>query len=118
MAHVAEQLKGIPGYREYFANAFPGDADPITLANVQKALAVFEATLITPKAQFDRFLQGKEDVLSAEQRAGLTLFMDKGCSSCHSGINIGEGMYAPFGVVEKSGRGTAAARRQRPPPHH
>lgn len=103
VAHVAEQLKGIPGYRDYFASAFPGEADPITLANVQKALAIFEATLITPNAQFDRFLQGKEDALSAEQKAGLTLFMDKGCSSCHSGINIGGGMYAPFGVVEKPG---------------
>jgi cytochrome c peroxidase len=102
-AHVAEQLKGIPGYREYFAKAFPSETDPITLANVQKAIAVFEATLITPNALFDRFLQGKADALSAEQKAGLALFMDKGCSSCHNGINIGGGMYAPFGVVEKPG---------------
>ena len=102
-AHVAEQLKGIPGYREYFAKAFPGDADPITLANVQKAIALFEATLITPNAPFDKFLQGKADALSTEQKAGLALFMDKGCSSCHNGINIGGGMYAPFGVVEKPG---------------
>ena len=29
--------------------------------------------------------------------------MDKGCSSCHNGINVGGGMYAPFGVVEKPG---------------
>ena len=100
---LPNSCKGIPGYRDYFASAFPGEADPITLANVQKALAVFEATLITPNAQFDRFLQGKADALSAEQKAGLTLFMDKGCSSCHSGINIGGGMYAPFGVVEKPG---------------
>jgi cytochrome c peroxidase len=48
-AHVAEQLKGIPGYHDLFAKAFPGEADPITLANAQKAIAVFEATLITPK---------------------------------------------------------------------
>ena len=29
--------------------------------------------------------------------------MDKGCSACHNGINIGGAMYAPFGVVEKPG---------------
>jgi cytochrome c peroxidase len=29
--------------------------------------------------------------------------MDKGCSVCHNGINVGGGMYAPFGVVEKPG---------------
>src|SRR5512135_1698572 len=101
--HVAEQLKGIPGYRDYFAKAFPGEADPVTLANVQKAIAVFEATLITPNAPFDRFLGGKADALSPAQQAGLTLFMEKGCSSCHNGINVGGGMYAPFGVVQKPG---------------
>ena len=26
--------------------------------------------------------------------------MEKGCSACHSGINVGGGMYAPFGVVD------------------
>jgi cytochrome c peroxidase len=29
--------------------------------------------------------------------------MDKGCASCHAGINIGGQMYAPFGVIEKPG---------------
>ena len=102
-AHVAEQLKGIPGYRDVFAKAFPGEPDPVTLGNAQKAIAVFEATLITPNAPFDRFLKGEAGALSPTQKAGLTLFMDKGCSACHNGIGVGGGMYAPFGVVEKPG---------------
>jgi cytochrome c peroxidase len=102
-AHVAEQLKGIPGYGDQFAKAFPGESDPITLANAQKAIAVFEATLITPNAPFDRFLKGEQNALSQSQKAGLALFMDKGCAACHNGINVGGGMYAPFGVVEKPG---------------
>jgi cytochrome c peroxidase len=102
-AHVAEQIKSIPGYRSAFAKAFPGESDPITLANMQKAIAVFEATLITPNAPFDRFLRGKSDALSPKQKAGLALFMDKGCAACHNGINVGGSMYAPFGVVEKPG---------------
>jgi cytochrome c peroxidase len=102
-AHVSEQLKGIPGYVDAFTKAYPEERDPITLGNAQKAIAVFEATLITPNAPFDRFLNGEENALSAAQKAGLALFMDKGCSTCHSGINIGGGMYAPFGVVEKPG---------------
>ncbi|MGA7913479.1 MAG: cytochrome-c peroxidase [Candidatus Dormiibacterota bacterium] len=101
--HVAEQLKGIPGYRNAFAKAFPGEPAPITLGNVQKAIAVFEATLITPDAPFDRFLKGEANALSPTQKEGLTLFMDRGCASCHNGINVGGGMYAPFGVVEKPG---------------
>lgn len=102
-AHVAEQLRGIPGYGDLFAKAFANEAGPITLANAQKAIAVFEATLITPNAPFDRFLKGEVNALSSTQKAGLAAFMDKGCSSCHNGINIGGGMYAPFGVVEKPG---------------
>ena len=101
--HVVEQLNGIPGYRDVFAKAFPGQSDPVTLDNAQKAIAVFEATLITPDAPFDRFLKGQADALSPAQKQGLTLFMDKGCSACHNGINVGGGMYAPFGVVEKPG---------------
>ncbi len=102
-AHIAEQLKGTHGYRDVFAKAFPGEPDPITLGNVQKAIAVFEATLITPGAPFDRFLKGEANALSPSQKEGLTLFMDRGCASCHNGINIGGSMYAPFGVVEKPG---------------
>jgi len=102
-AHVAEQLKGIPGYHDAFARAFPGEANPITLANAQKAIAVFEATLTTPNAPFDRFLLGDANALSQSQKQGLALFMDKGCANCHNGVNVGGGMYAPFGVVEKPG---------------
>jgi cytochrome c peroxidase len=102
-AHVVEQLKGIPGYAAAFARAFPGEAEPITLGNVQKAIAVFEATLITPDAPFDRFLKGDAGALSTEQKRGLALFIEKGCAACHNGINVGGGMYAPFGVVEKPG---------------
>jgi cytochrome c peroxidase len=101
--HVTGQLKGIPGYRDAFAKAFAGGSDPITLANAQKAIAVFEATLITPNAPFDRFLKGDANALSPAQKQGLALFMDKGCAACHNGVNVGGGMYAPFGVVENPG---------------
>jgi cytochrome c peroxidase len=102
-AHVVEQLKGIPGYAAVFAKAFPGVTDPVTFDNVRKAIAVFEATLITPNAPFDRYLKGDEKALDAKQKEGLALFINKGCAACHNGINVGGGMYAPFGVVERPG---------------
>lgn len=101
--HVTEQLQGIPGYVAAFKAAFPGEASPVTLANAQKAIAVFEATLITPNAPFDRYLKGDASALNASQTAGLKLFIDKGCAACHNGINVGGGRYAPFGIVEKPG---------------
>ena len=48
--HAVEQLKGIPGYVDAFKAAYPGEADPITHANLENAIALFEATLITPNA--------------------------------------------------------------------
>ena len=101
--HVGEQLAAIPGYLAAFRTAFPGESQPVTLANAQKAIAVFEATLITPNAPFDRYLKGDASALTATQKDGLRLFMDKGCATCHNGINLGGGMYAPFGVVENPG---------------
>lgn len=101
--HVVEQLRGIPGYGPYFAKAFPDAHDAITFENVRRAIAVFEATLITPGARFDRYLKGDENALDATQKAGLALFINKGCAGCHNGINIGGGTYAPFGVVERPG---------------
>jgi cytochrome c peroxidase len=101
--HAIEMLKGIPGYAKPFKDAFPGDADPITMANVATAIAAFETTLITPNAPFDKYLRGDAEALTAEQKDGLKLFMDKGCSICHAGINIGGQKYAPFGVVERPG---------------
>ncbi len=102
-AHVEEMLKKIPGYKPKFEGAFPEETNPISIANVTKAIAVFEATLITPHAPFDKFFNGNDTALNATQKEGLRLFIDKGCASCHNGINVGGGKYAPFGVVEKPG---------------
>ncbi len=101
---VVALFQAIPGYRAAFAAAFPGEPSPITLDNAQKAIALFEATLITPDAPFDRFLQGDVNALTAKQKEGLALFMgEKGCADCHNGQNIGGGMYARFGAAIKPG---------------
>lgn len=102
-AHVVEQLRAIPGYVQAFAKAFPGGGDAITFENIRRAIALFEATLITPNAPFDRYLKSDAKALDASQREGLALFINKGCAACHAGINVGGAMYAPFGVVERPG---------------
>lgn len=103
MAMPADQviptLKSIAGYADLFAKAFPGDKDPIRMANVQAAIAAYEATLVTPNAPFDRFLKGDARALGQAERRGLKSFMDNGCAACHSGVNMGGGMYAKFGVA-------------------
>ncbi len=100
--NVVATLKSMPAYNDWFAAAFPDEVDPVSFDNMAKAIEVFEATLITP-APFDAWLNGDDAALSDQAKAGLTLFLDKGCSACHSGVNIGGHGYYPFGLVEKPG---------------
>lgn len=101
--HVVKTLSSMPAYVEMFKKAFPNEFSPVTFDNFAKAIEAFEATLITPAARFDQFLDGDANALNDEEKDGLKLFMEKGCSSCHNGINIGGQAYFPFGVVEKPG---------------
>jgi cytochrome c peroxidase len=100
---VENTLGSMPQYVDMFRKAFPDDPSPVSFDNVAKAIEAFETTLITPGSRFDRFLGGDASALSAEEKEGLSLFTEKGCSACHFGINVGGQAYFPFGVVEKPG---------------
>ncbi|HUH58896.1 MAG TPA: cytochrome-c peroxidase [Candidimonas sp.] len=100
--HVEDTLRSIPEYVEFFGRAFPGEKQPVTFDNMAKAIEAFETTLVTPDSRFDQFLAGK-DSLGGTELKGLGLFVDKGCVSCHSGINVGGQGYFPFGVMKKPG---------------
>ncbi len=73
--------------------------DGITAENIQRALAEFQRSLITPDAPFDRFLRGDEAALSPLARRGWQRFRELGCIACHQGVNLGGNMYAHLGVM-------------------
>ncbi|MBU3890874.1 cytochrome-c peroxidase [Methylosinus sporium] len=100
-SNVEATLNSIPAYVASFQKAFPGDNKPASFDNFAKAIEAFEATLVTPNSRLDKFLAGDEAALDATQKKGLRLFIDKGCSGCHDGVNAGGGNYAQFGAVEK-----------------
>jgi cytochrome c peroxidase len=86
-----EHLQAEPRYPPLFAAAFPGDPQPLTMANVQRALASFERALISGRSPFDRYRYGGDkNALSAEQKRGLDLFGSETleCFHCHSGFNF------------------------------
>ncbi|MBS4095983.1 MAG: cytochrome-c peroxidase [Sulfuricella sp.] len=95
---VLEKLGRDPGYRERFNTLF---SDGITPANITRALAEFERTLITPNAPFDRFLRGDEQALSVQARQGWQIFQTRGCVACHQGINIGGNLFQKIGVMAR-----------------
>ncbi len=98
--NVVKNLKSMPAYVDLFKQAFPGEADPVTFDNMAKAIEVFEATLITPNARFDKYLKGDQAALNEDEKMGLSLFMQHDCVSCHSGVNMGGDDYYELGVVE------------------
>ncbi|ALG89761.1 MULTISPECIES: cytochrome-c peroxidase [Actibacterium] len=100
--NVVLTLNSMTDYVAWFNAAFPDDAEPVSFDNMARAIEAFEATLITP-APFDAFLNGDDMALTEMERAGLELFMDKGCIACHSGVNVGGEGYHPFGLIEKPG---------------
>jgi cytochrome c peroxidase len=102
-ASVIQTLNSMPEYVERFQRAFPGEAEPVTFDNMAKAIEVFEVTLITPNGPFDQWLRCNDEALSAAQKAGLELFIGKGCTACHSGVNVGGQGYFPFGLIKKPG---------------
>lgn len=98
---MIKTLKGMPEYITLFKEVFPCHPDPVTFDNMAEAIEAFEATLLNPDPPFDLYLKGNKDALSSVQKEGLQLYMDKGCVTCHGGINMGGEAYFPFGLVER-----------------
>lgn len=99
---VVKVLKSMPDYVEAFKAAFPNEKDPVSFDNMAKAIALFESTLVT-SSPFDDYLKGNATALSHEEKAGLELFMDKGCASCHNGVAVGGKGFFKFGLVASPG---------------
>src|SRR5690554_6222802 len=102
---VVSTLKGMPEYIERFEAAFPGQDSQVTFDSMAVAIEAYAATLITPEAPFAKYLRGGSAALNEKEKEGLALFMDRGCTACHSGMNVGGQNYYPFGLVAKPGAG-------------
>jgi cytochrome c peroxidase len=80
-------------YREMFAAAFPSESDPFTIANVTKAIACFERTIISARSPYDRYHYDREDsAVSDSAKRGEVLFFSEplSCFRCHGGFNFSD----------------------------
>jgi len=96
--HVVKVVNSMPEYVAEFKKAYGKDVK-IDYVTITKTIGNFERTLTTP-APFDKFLSGDEKALSSAQKEGLKTFIDKGCTTCHTGIALG-GSMQPFGITGK-----------------
>jgi cytochrome c peroxidase len=96
-AVMVTQLSASAEYRRLFEAAFPGEAPSV--ANVGKALAAFERTLVFTQSPFDRWVAGDESAISDSAKRGFVDFNTRaGCAQCHSGWNFSDGKFHDIGL--------------------
>lgn len=95
-ADVVAKLNRDKGIKAAFKKSYP---DGITGDNIVDAIAVFERTLVTYNAPFDRYLKGDKKAITPTAEHGYELFQSYGCTSCHQGVNIGGNMYQTMGAM-------------------
>ncbi len=97
---VVRRLSASADYVEAFGRAFPEEREPVTLANVGRAIGAFERQLYTP-SRWDAYLEGQADAITPQERAGFNAFVDSGCVTCHFGPYVGLTMFQKLGLVQK-----------------
>lgn len=93
---ILERLRADEEYVAQFQAAYGEDG--LTQENVLDAIVQYESYLVTP-SDFDRWLEGDDDALTEQEKRGLRLFVETGCTTCHRGRNLGGTMYQRMGLV-------------------
>lgn len=100
-ADMQKVIKGITESREYmsyFIRAY-GVKVEVSENLIAQSIAGFIMTL-NVVTRYDDFLNGNLRALSVSEAEGLDTFIERGCASCHNGINLG-GTMQPFEVIDK-----------------
>jgi cytochrome c peroxidase len=93
-----QALSADPKMREAFAAAFPQDP-AVSRANMAKALAAFQRTLVSPETRFDRWVKGEDAALEPDELNGLSLFVGKAdCVACHKGWRFTDDAFHDIGL--------------------
>ena len=120
---LLDRLRAVSLYRTLFARSFPDDPDPFSVANVTRAMAAFQRTIIAVNSGYDRFKRGDLTAMSASALRGERLFESPAlkCAECHRpplftaaaglpGTSAGgEGAFANNGLYNIGGDGSYPA---------
>ena len=79
---VLAELSAVPEYVARFADAFPDDPN-VTLDNLAAALAAFERTIISNRATYDGYVEGRRELMDEDEVEGMFRFAEMGCAGCH-----------------------------------
>jgi cytochrome c peroxidase len=99
---VVLRLQAIPEYRTRFARAF-GTPRAVTTANLAKAIAAFERSLVAVNSPFDRYVRGETTAMTPLQLSGMQRFQMVGCANCHKGPMFTDYQVHTLGVDDNPG---------------
>jgi cytochrome c peroxidase len=99
---VVSELSAVPEYVELFAQAFPDDPR-VSIDNVTAALASYQRTFLSMNASYDKYVQGRPEVLTEEMTAGMFRFAEMGCHDCHVPPLFESNVFADRHVPEVEG---------------
>jgi cytochrome c peroxidase len=100
---VAADIAAIPEYVTLFGAAFPDDAKPVTVLNLQRAISAFERSMISDRSPYDQYVAGDAGALSDTSKRGMNLFAEVGCSGCHAPPLFEENRFVDRGVAPLPG---------------
>lgn len=83
---LIERLSTIELYVNLFDLAFPEESMALNEANVGRALASFQRTIVGGDSPYDRWLLGDDSALNSSALQGMLHFERLGCERCHGGL--------------------------------
>ena len=94
---VARRLNRSADYPEAFRRVF--GTQRIDARQIAQALAAYQRSLVPRANRFDRFLEGRRDLLDDRQLWGLHLFRTHArCMNCHSGAALTDNRFHNLGL--------------------
>jgi len=91
-------------YKTLFAEAFPGQ--PIDRVYAGLAIGAYERTLLANAAPFQRWLRGKKNAMTDQEKRGAVLFFGKAeCATCHNGPALNSMTFYALGMADLEGPG-------------
>jgi len=92
-------LTSIPVYAAAFKKAFPDETPAISIETFGRAVGAYTKKLFA-RSRWDKYLAGDKAAVTEGELAGVAMFVEAGCTSCHQGKYIGGAQTQKLGIAK------------------
>lgn len=96
LSNVLKKVQATPRYQTLFKKAY--GTEDVTSERFLKAISQFMLTLVSANSKYDQMRAGKVN-FTADEQAGLRLFTEKGCETCHPAPLFTDGSFRNNGLL-------------------